>query len=243
MRLALIVVICLGTSCLGFPTAQEVLDIQLPSEVTILKYTWTKSTPRTAPFSTTVANTQEQIVIPELPPGVTILKVKWETYTNVTTADGSLTTSPDNPNRLPLPGQSTTTTVVRTQLYVYSMELTNNGPKPINALAWDFTFTDAANKTELRRQSLANLQKIDINQKKTLKFTTQAAPPRIVSAAGLEKNQRSPFTQSASIRCLLFTDGSVWEQPKSKGACIELQRWIERRKTARPGVEDLPLKN
>jgi hypothetical protein len=179
----------------------------------------------------------------ELPPGVTILKVKWEAYTNVTTADGSLTTSPDNPNRLPLPSQSTASTVVRTQLYVYSIELTNNGPKPIKALAWDYVFADAANKTELKRHSLANLQQIDLKQKKTLKFTTQAAPPRIVSAAGLEKNQRSPFTQSASIRCLLFTDGSVWEQPNAKGACGELQQWIERRKKIRPGVEDLPLKN
>lgn len=179
----------------------------------------------------------------ELPPGVSILKVKWDTFTTSTTVNGSLTTSPDNPNRLPVPTQGTTTTVVRTQLYVYSMELTNNGPKPINALAWDFIFTDSANNTELKRHTLANLQKIDVNQKKNLKFTTQAAPPRIVSAADLEKNRRSAFTQSANIRCLLFTDGSAWEQPKSKGACSELQRWIERRKKVRPGVEDLPLRN
>ncbi len=108
---------------------------------------------------------------------------------------------------------------------------------------WDFIFTDAANNTELKRQSLANRQKIDVNQKKTLRFTTQAAPPKIVSVGGLEKDKRSPFTQSASIRCLLFADGSVWEQPKLKGACGELQQWIARRKKVRPGVEDLPLKN
>jgi len=180
----------------------------------------------------------------ELPTGVTILKVKWETFTNVTTTNGPPAASPDtNPSRLPLPSQGTATTVVRTTLYVYSMELTNNGPKPIKALAWDFIFADAAHKTELKRQSLANLQQIDLNQKKTLRFTTQAAPPKIVSVSGLEKDQRSPFAESASIRCLLFTDGSVWEQPNAKGACIELQQWIERRKKVRPGVEDLPLRN
>jgi len=180
----------------------------------------------------------------ELPPGTTIGRVEWETYVNVSTANGPPGTSPDaNPNRLPLPTQGATTTIVRTQLYVYLMELTNNGPKAIKALSWDFIFADAANKNELRRQSLANLQTIDTNQKKTIRFTTQAAPPLIATVRGLEKNDRSPFLQSAGIRCLLFTDGSVWEQPKLKDACVELQRWIERRKTVRPGVEDLPLKN
>ena len=179
------------------------------------------------------------------PPGITTLKVKWETYTHVgTAASAPLGASPDtNPNRLALPTQSTGTMLVRTQLYVYSMELTNNGPKSIKALAWDFIFADAANHTELKRQSLANVQKIDTDEKKTLRFTTQVAPPRIVTVGGLEKNKRSPFTQSARIRCLLFTDGSVWEQPTLKGACLELEQWIARRKKVRLGVEDLPLKN
>lgn len=112
------------------------------------------------------------------------------------------------------------------------MELTNHGAKPIRALAWDFIFIDTANDTELKRQSLANLQKIDVNQKKTLRFTTQGAPPKIVSVGGLKKDQRSPFIESVSIRCLLFTDGTFWEQPKLKGACLELQQWIARRKNA-----------
>jgi hypothetical protein len=179
------------------------------------------------------------------PPGITTLKVKWDTYTHLgTAASGPLGAAPNtNPNRLPLPTQSTGTMVVQTQLYVYSMELINNGPKPIKALAWDFIFADAANHTELKRQSLANVQKIDTDEKKTLRFTTQSAPPRTVSIGGLEKDRRSPFTLSAKIRCLLFTDGSLWEQPTLKGACLELEQWIARRKKVRPGVEDLPLKN
>ena len=186
----------------------------------------------------------QEISQSELPPGTTIRKVEWKTYTNVSTANGPPAASPDtNPNRLPLPTQGTTTTLVRTQLYEYSMELTNNGSKAIKALSWDFIFADAVNKNDLMRRSLANLQTIDTNQRKTIRFTTQAAPPKIVSAGGLEKNTRSPFLQSAGIRCLLFTDGSVWQQPTLKDACVELQRWIERRKKVRPGVEDLPLKN
>ncbi len=180
----------------------------------------------------------------DLPPGVTIDKPKWETFTAVVTSTGGPqgTGSDPNPNRLPLPTQSTTTTVARTRLYVYSIELSNNGAKAIKALAWDFVFTDPTSNSELRRLSLVNLQKIDAGQKRSVKFTTQASPPKVVTAAGLEKSQGSPFNQSASLRCILFADSSTWEQPSTNGkACDRLRKWIERRKNWQPGLEDLPL--
>ena len=179
-----------------------------------------------------------------LPPGVTIDKAKWETFTATTTSTGGPPgADPDtNPNRLPLPAQSSTTTVVRTRLYVYSIELSNNGAKAIKALAWDFIFTDPTNQAELRRVSLVKLQKIDAGQKRAVKFTTQASPPKVVTAAGLEKNKSAPFNQSASIQCILFADDSTWEQPGTDGkACDRLRKWIERRKKSQPGLEDLPL--
>ena len=181
---------------------------------------------------------------PHLPAGVTIEKVKWETFTSVSTsAGGPVGNAPDtNPNRLPLPTQSSSTILVHTQMYLYSVELSNNGPKAIKALSWDFIFNDATNNSELRRHSLANLQKIDSGQKKTLKFTTQAAPPRVVTAAALEKNKSSPFNQTASIQCVVFADDSTWENPSAAGkACDRLRQWLERRKKSRPGLEDLPL--
>lgn len=182
----------------------------------------------------------QEVAQPDSPPGVTVLKVKWETFVTTGVATSGLPANAEvNQNRLLMPGQNVSAPVSQTRMYVYSMELSNNGRKAIQALAWDFIFTDATNKTELSRHSLANLQKISVNEKKTLRFTTQASPPRIVSAGGLEK----PFTQIVNIQCLLFTDGSVWEQPKSNEACKNLRRWIERRKKSRSGVEDLPFKN
>ena len=178
------------------------------------------------------------------PPGVVTSKIKWETFVTTGVPTSGLPANAEvNQNRLLMPGQNVSAAVVQTRMYVYSVELINNGPKAIQALAWDFIFTDAANKTELGRHSLASLQKINIKEKKTVRFTTQASPPRIVSVSGLEKDKASPFTESANIQCLLFTDGSVWEHPKSSRACENLRRWIERRKKARPGIEDLPLKN
>ncbi|MGZ8843577.1 MAG: hypothetical protein ACXW18_07935 [Pyrinomonadaceae bacterium] len=178
------------------------------------------------------------------PPGVSVLKVKWETFVTTGVATSGLPANAEvNQNRLLMPGQNVSAPVSQTRMYVYSVELSNNGRKTIQALAWDFIFTDATNKTELSRHSLANLQKISVNGKKTLRFTTQASPPRIVSAGGLEKDKNSTFTKTVNIQCLLFTDGSVWEQPKSNEACKNLRGWIERRKKSRSGVEDLPFKN
>ncbi len=179
-----------------------------------------------------------------LPPGVATTKIKWETFTALDiSSTGSLSSAPDsNPNRLPLPTQSTSTTFVRKQLYVYSMDLSNNGPKPIKALAWDFIFIDPINKAELLRHSLANVQKIDPKQKKTVGFTTQLPPPKTVSATALEKDKSSPFNQTVAIKCVMFTDGSIWEQPNAEGKpCESLRRWLERRKKWRPGIEDLPV--
>jgi hypothetical protein len=179
----------------------------------------------------------------QLPPGVTISNAKWETFTTLTSSQGSLAGAPDsNPNRLPLPTQSTSTTLVRTQIYVYSIELTNNGAKPIKAIAWNFVFGDPANKTELLVLTLASLQKIDVKQKKTLQFTTHLAPPKVISAAALGKDKLSPFTQTVIIQCVLLIDNSTWEHANENGkACDALRRWIEQRKKWHPGLEDLPL--
>jgi hypothetical protein len=179
------------------------------------------------------------------PPGLVIQKVKWDSFDALTRADnGPLDKgSSSNPNRLPLPTQGTATTLVRTQFFVYSMEVTNNGPKPIQALTWDFVFLDAGTGAELRHHLLANFKKVSIHDKKILRFTTRAAPPRVVSAGGLEKDLRSPFAVKARVKCLLYTDGSTWEQPHSADGCKSLLSWIELRKKSPAGREDPPVKN
>jgi hypothetical protein len=186
-----------------------------------------------------------QLSRPDSPPGLVIQKIRWDSLMAFTEDESSsLKKAPiTNPNRLALPTQGTASTLVRTQLYVYSMELTNNGRKPIRAVLWDFIFLDAGNRAAAGRHTLANLQQINLQERKTLRFTARAAPPRVVSAQGLKKDQRSPFVLNISIRCVLFTDGSTWEQPNSSEACKSLLSWIERRKEHRSTVEDLPLKN
>ena len=241
VRLIAAIVFCLGAASSTIVIGQAAPDNGLPPGITIIKHSWTKSSPRTGPFSTTVSNTQEQILAS--PPGITISNAKWAAFfsvvenSSVPTGTGSET----NPNRLPLPTQGAASSVVRTQLYAYTMELTNNGPKPIEAIAWDFIFRDAGSQRELARKSLANLQKIDLKQKKTLRFTTQSSPPKTVSVGALKRDKDSPFTQSADLQCVLFSDHSFWETANSREACQRLSKWIEQKKKARPGIEDVPF--
>ena len=183
-----------------------------------------------------------QTPLPQLPPGVTIRNVKVETFTSVSSA-GLIATGPDtNPNRLPLPVDGSAVKIERRELQAYSIELSNAGPKAIKAFAWDFIFTEPTTNVEQLRHSFANVQKIEAGQKKTARFSTTLSPPKVVDAAVLGKDPKASFRESAQLKCVLFADGSTWELPNASGKpCDRLARWLEQRKTWRPGVEDLPF--
>ena len=126
-------------------------------------------------------------------------------------------------------------------MYVYSIEVNNEGPKPIKALAWDFIFADPSTDAELLRRSFANVHQIDIGKYKTVRFTTQLSPPKTVTAEELA-TKTAPFLRRATLQCVLFNDGVTWEPANATGKpCDRLARWLEQRKTWRPGVEDLPF--
>jgi len=179
---------------------------------------------------------------PVEPPGLTVRSVKFETL-NIVKPVGSVAGAPDsNPNRLPLPTDGSVVNLERTELRAYSMELTNDGPKVVKALAWDFIFADPATGAEQLRHSFANLQKIDPGQKKTVRFNTQLGPPKVVDAAALEKDPKARFRQSGQLQCVLFADGSTWQRPEAtRKPCDHLREWIERHKDRRPLLEDLPF--
>jgi hypothetical protein len=181
------------------------------------------------------------VSLPEAPDGVTIRNVKYETFATVSSKGSIAGTTSSNPNRLPLPTDGSAVRIERTELHAYSMELNNQGAKAIKAVSWDFIFTDSATNAELLRHSFANIQQIDPARHKTVKFTTQLSPPPIVTAADLAKKS-SPFLRSAALQCVLFSDGSTWENSAARGkACQRLEGWLERRKSWHPELEDFPF--
>jgi len=181
------------------------------------------------------------VALSDAPAGVTIRNVKYETFAAVSSRGSVAATTSSNPNRLPLPTDGSAVRIERTELHAYSMDLNNQGAKAIKAISWDFIFTDPATNAELLRHSFANVQQIDPARHKTIKFTTQLSPPPIVTAADLAKKS-APFVRSATLQCVLFSDGSTWEHSSARGkACERLERWIESRKSWHPQLEDLPF--
>jgi hypothetical protein len=175
------------------------------------------------------------------PAGITIRNAKVETLMMPTPA-GSIAGAPDsNPNRLPLPTDASAEKVDRIELHAYSFDLTNNGPKAIKALAWDFIFADPATDKQLLRHSFANVQQIDIGKHKTIKFTTSLSEPKTVTIDMLKTGKTPQFLHHAMIQCLLFADGSTWQAQAGATSCERLQRWMEQRKNRRSLLEDFPF--
>ena len=80
---------------------------------------------------------------------------------------------------------------------------------------------------ELKRQAGFSVGKIQVNQKKKLRIRTPSSPPRVISAGSMNTNSSS-FDEHVSIQCILFADGSFWENPARKGISCEKLRILQR---------------
>jgi hypothetical protein len=98
----------------------------------------------------------------------------------------------------------------------------NRGQKDIKKLAWDYVFRDPVTHEELKRQ-LGLSAGPGAGQKKTLQIRTTSSPPRVINA--IAAGSKSAFEEQIAIQCILFADGSVWENPEAKReSCGELFR-------------------
>lgn len=113
------------------------------------------------------------------------------------------------------------------QIYVYSTEILNAGPRDVQALSWDYLFSDPVTHDELKRQTGFSVGKIHVNQKKKLLIRTSSSPPKVISLGSLNANGSS-FDERVSIECILFADGSFWENPERKGISCEKLRILRR---------------
>src|SRR5690242_4755536 len=50
------------------------------------------------------------------------------------------------------------------QVYIYSAEVVNRGPKDIRGVSWEYAFTDSVTNAELKKQTGVSLVRIRTNQ-------------------------------------------------------------------------------
>ena len=170
---------------------------------------------------------------PAGPPNIQVISQSWvhfvfKTKPPATVPNSQTVERSDTHPLLPIdPTPKATETDLPRQIYVYSAKILNAGPRDIQALSWDYLFSDPVTHDELKRETGFSVGKIQVNQKRKLRIRTPSSPPKVISAGAMNPNG-SPFDEHVSIQCILFADGSFWENPERKGISCEKLRLLQR---------------
>lgn len=108
--------------------------------------------------------------------------------------------------------------------YLYSLRVRNEGGKKIRGVYWEYVATDRDGGAELNRRRFITIQEIGPGEAATLRAQSPSPPTNLVTPGGLNKDERSPFTSSAEVKCVLYTDATVWEADEGRTECAELRR-------------------
>ena len=108
--------------------------------------------------------------------------------------------------------------------YVYSLTIRNNETKTIQAVAWDYLFINPTSQAVLGAHHVLSYNHVKVSQSATLKGSERARPTRVVSAENAEAKQTSKPLQRAVIQCVLYEDGTSWQNPARADACELLKK-------------------
>ena len=118
----------------------------------------------------------------------------------------------------------------RSPYYFYEVTLTNEGDKTVQAIAWDYRISDPSTLRELSLHSFKSYVEIRKDKTITLEGRSAEPPSRVVSIAGLQKDKRSPFIEQAMVKCVIFSDGTLWKNPFAPlTECETLRAGLRRR--------------
>ena len=102
----------------------------------------------------------------QMPPGVAIRKYKWEKIGPAPQVDSSMKAESDSPSGggssdPNVPDQASGLRSRDNTFFQYSVEVANDGSKPIKAILWDYIITDSANNEELGRHNRRSFPRHD----------------------------------------------------------------------------------
>lgn len=122
-------------------------------------------------------------------------------------------TFPNTPSRMPV-------------FYVYSIRIRNAGPKSIRALAWDYVFINASDKSITASHQLLSYSAVKPHQFATIRSSQRTRPMPVVQAGNAGgKAQRSRLLEQVVIQCVLYADETTWKNPTTRyDACDLLKK-------------------
>jgi hypothetical protein len=162
----------------------------------------------------------------DAPPGVTIRKYKWQQVGPGPSVDSSWKAESDS-----VRGDSSTTSSSddspavafrRGPFFQYSVEIQNDGRKPIKAIRWDYIIVDSKTNEELGTHQFENFDRVGLNKVKSLNAKSQSSPTRVVP---VQITDKSATTERVVVRCVIYEDGTVWKQRETaEPICEALKR-------------------
>ena len=156
------------------------------------------------------------------PPGVTIRKYRWQQVGPGPSVDpswkaesdstsGSSSSSDDSPGFVERRGP----------FFMYTLELQNDGSKPIKAIRWNYIITDAKTNEELGTHEFESFEKVGRNKVKSLTAKSRVSPTRVIP---VQITDKSAFTERVTLKCVLYEDGTLWHQPGTSPQVCDAMR-------------------
>ena len=122
-------------------------------------------------------------------------------------------------------------------VYVYSMKVKNTGPKPIEAVAWDYVLLDPTNHAEVARHQFLSFEKVQPDKTATFE-SLQRTPPIRIKIENKESDKHPKPDERAVIRCVLFADETTWRDSNTpENVCDLLKKGkanLTRGRSAKP---------
>jgi hypothetical protein len=165
----------------------------------------------------------------QTPPGVVIRKYKWEKVGPAPSIDSSMKAESDSPSGSGssdpnVPDQASGLRSRDNTFFQYSVEVANDGNKPIKAILWDYIITDSSNNEELARHNFVSFEKVGRNSVKALRVRSRVSPSRVVTVQNTPPPGNSTTVERVVFRCVVYDDGTLWQQPGTNENCEALQK-------------------
>src|SRR5215510_6010690 len=101
------------------------------------------------------------------------------------------------------------------------MRVRNVGPKPIEAIAWDYVFIDTNLNSEVGRHQFLTYAKIPSAKTMTLHADLRTPPINVIGATMSGSNKHSHYSERLIIQCVLYADESVWKNTAAQAGVCE----------------------
>jgi hypothetical protein len=145
----------------------------------------------------------------ETPPGVSIRRYKWQKGGPGPSVDPTWKAESDSTSSSTSSSEDSPSFAERRgPFFLYSLEIQNDGGKPIKAIRWNYIIFDAKSNEELGTHEFESIEKVGRNKAKSLTARSRLSPTRVVP---IQVTDKSATTEQVIIKCVVYEDGTVWQ--------------------------------